>query len=257
MKGIILAGGKGTRLNPMTSYMNKHLLPIYNKPMIYYPLALLLLCGIKDILIITNKEDIIFFKKLFNKKRYPKISFSFEIQNKPNGVAEAFNISKKFIQKSEKNILILGDNFFYGQKLPLLLKSILKKKKNHIFLYHVNNPKNFGNIEIKKGKIVKLDEKSNKIHNNLAITGLYIFNQKSLDNYNKLKKSKRGEFEVTDYFNLSNKINDLDFTILSRGITWLDMGTYENLLETSNFVRIIENRQGYKIADIDDILKEN
>jgi len=257
MKGIILAGGKGTRLSPMTSYINKHLLPIYNKPMIYYPLALLLLCGIKDILIITNKEDIIFFKKLFNKKRYPKISFSFEIQNKPNGVAEAFNISKKFIKNSEKNILILGDNFFYGQKLPLLLKSILKKKKNHIFLYHVNNPKNFGNIEIKKGRIIKLDEKSNKIHNNLAITGLYIFNQKSLENYNKLKRSKRGEFEVTDYFNLSNKINDLDFTILSRGITWLDMGTYDNLLETSNFVRIIENRQGYKIADTDDILRKN
>ena len=257
MKGIILAGGKGTRLNPMTGYVNKHLLPIYNKPMIYYPLALLLLCGIKNILIITNKEDIVFFKKLFNKKRYPKISFSFEIQNKPNGVAEAFNISKKFIKNSEKNILILGDNFFYGQKLPLLLKSILKKKKNHIFLYHVNNPKNFGNIEIKKGKIIKLDEKSNKIKNNLAITGLYIFNQKSLQKYNDFKQFKRGELEVTDYFHLSNQVNDLDFTILSRGITWLDMGTYDNLLETSNFVRIIENRQGYKIADIEDILKEN
>lgn len=130
----------------------------------------------------------------------------------------------------------------------------MKKKKNHIFLYHVKNPYHFGNVNIKNNKIISLEEKVNKPKNNLAVTGLYIFNQNSLKNYKKLKKSKRGELEVTDYFNLSNKVNDLDFTILSRGVTWLDMGTHENLLETSNFVKIIESRQGYKIADIEEIL---
>jgi len=256
MKGIILAGGKGTRLSPITDYMNKHLLPIFNKPMIYYPISLLILCGIKEILIITNKKDIASFKKLLNKFKKSPISFKFTVQNKPNGIAEAFNISKKFIGKSEKNILILGDNFFYGQQLPALIKNKLEKKRNHIFLYHVKNPYHFGNIEIKNNKIISLKEKSKKPKNSLAVTGLYLFNQNSLKHYKKLKKSARGELEITDYINLCNREKDLDYTILSRGVTWLDMGTHKNLLETSNFVKIIESRQGYKIADIEAIIKD-
>ena len=255
MKGIILAGGTGSRLYPATSYINKHLIPIYNKPMIYYPLSLLLLCNIRDILIISDKKNNNIFKELFNKKRYPSVNFSFKIQNKPNGVAEAFKLSRRFIGDSKKNILILGDNFFYGQKLPLLIQKVLETEKNHIFLYHVNNPKNFGNVKLKNNKIIDLKEKSKKINNGLAITGMYVFNKKSLNNLKKLKKSSRGELEVTDYFNLSNKINDLEYTILSRGVTWLDMGTYDNLLEAATFVKIIETRQGYKIADINSILQ--
>ena len=254
MKGVILAGGRGTRLSPVTDCLNKHLLPIYNKPMIYYPISLLILCGIKEILIITNKEDIPIFKRLLSKFKKLPVSFKFEIQKEANGIAEAFNISKNFIKKSEKNILILGDNFFYGQNLPMIIKNILLKSKNHIFLYRVKDSSNFGNVEIKNDKIISLEEKSKKIKNNLAITGLYIFNQNSLKNYKKIKKSKRGELEVTDYFTLSNNEGDLDYTILSRGVTWLDMGTHDNLLETSNFVKIIEDRQGYKIADLQKIL---
>lgn len=254
MKGVILAGGQGTRLFPLTKIYNKHILPVFNKPMIHYPLSLLMLVGIRDFLIITNKKDIKIFKKVLGNGKKFGIKIQYKHQPKPEGISQGFNLAKKFISKSKQNIFILGDNFFYGESLSKIILEQLMKKTNSIFLYKVKNPWDFGNVKIKNNKIETFEEKSKKIKNGLAVTGLYIFNDISISQMSKIKKSKRGEYEITDFLNILNKTK-LNYSILGRGITWLDMGTFENLFETSNFIKLMQKRQGYEIGDLVEISK--
>jgi glucose-1-phosphate thymidylyltransferase len=252
--GIILAGGSGTRMHPATHYINKHLLPVYNKPMIFYSLSILIYAGIKNILLISSKEHISKFEKLLTPvAKRNKIKIIYKIQKDlKGGIAESLIIGKDFIKKSSKTVLILGDNFFYGREMPNILKKTLSKKnsKAHIFLCPVNNPKDFGIAYIKNNKIIKIIEKPKNNINNLAVTGMYIYNKKHLTYCDKLSRSKRGELEITSLNNVCLKKNQLSYTYLGRGITWFDMGTYENLFECSEFIRLIENKQGLKIADI-------
>ena len=254
MKGIILAGGQGTRLLPLTKIYNKHILPVFNKPMIYYPISLLMLVGIRDFLIITNKKDIDIFKRVLGTGQKFGIKIQYKHQPKPEGISQGFYLAKKFISNSKKNIFILGDNFFYGESLSQIIFKELLKNENSIFLYKVKNPWDFGNVKIKNNKITGFEEKSKKIKNGLAVTGLYIFNKISIKDFDKIKKSKRGEYEITDFLEILNK-KKLNFCTLGRGITWLDMGTFENLSETSNFIKLIQERQGYEIGDLKEIAK--
>jgi glucose-1-phosphate thymidylyltransferase len=252
--GIILAGGSGTRMHPATTYINKHLLPVYNKPMIFYSLSILIYAGIKNILLISSKEYIYNFEKLLTPvAKRNKIKITYKIQeNLKGGIAESLIIGKDFIKKSNKTILILGDNFFYGRAMPQILRQTLSKKstKAHIFLCPVKNPKDFGIAYVKKNKIIRIIEKPKNNINNLAVTGIYIYNKKHLKYCNRLSRSNRGELEITSLNNICLKKNELTYTYLGRGITWFDMGTYENLFECSEFIRLIENKQGLKIADI-------
>lgn len=256
MKAILLAGGAGTRLNPTTISTNKHLMMVYDKPMFYYPLSILILMGIKEILIISTKEGLAGIKKIIIKQKIEnklKIRISYSIQNKPNGIPEAFLIGKKFIGQSKKNILILGDNFFYSNKfVSEMKKSINKPFGAKIFLHKVNDPKNFGSINFdeKKNKIISLIEKPKNPMNNYAITGFYFFDKKVCEYAKKLKKSKRGELEITSLLNIYLKKKKLKFEILGRGYTWFDLGTFDNLLNAQNFVKIIQERQGLEIGNI-------
>jgi glucose-1-phosphate thymidylyltransferase len=252
--GIILAGGSGTRMYPSTHYINKHLLPVYNKPMIFYSLSVLIYAGIKNILLISSKDQIIKFEKLLTPvAKKNKIKIIYKIQDNPKGgIAESLIIGKDFIKKSNKTVLILGDNFFYGRAMPSILKRTLSSRssKAHIFLCPVNNPKDFGIAYIKNKKIIKIVEKPKNNINNLAVTGMYIYNKNHLKHCNKILRSKRGELEITSLNNICIKKNTLSYTYLGRGITWFDMGTYENLFECAEFIRLVENKQGLKIADI-------
>tara|TARA_B100001059_G_scaffold236807_1_gene290688 strand:- start:13871 stop:14647 length:777 start_codon:yes stop_codon:yes gene_type:complete len=254
-KGIILAGGLGTRLNPFTDYMSKHMLPVYEKPMIVYPLSILLYSGIKNILIITNPEYIEVFKKFLSpiEKRW-KAKFSYKIQeNSKGGIAEAFTVGQDFIQNANKIILILGDNFFYGRDLTNIVRSTLAKNNNKswIFLCPVKDPSNYGIAYLnKQNKLQKLIEKPKNNKSNLAITGIYIYSSNMLKYIKNLKRSKRNELEISSLNKLILKNNKLDYIYLGRGITWFDMGTFESLMETSEFVKMIQNKQGLKIADI-------
>jgi glucose-1-phosphate thymidylyltransferase len=252
--GIILAGGSGTRMYPVTHYINKHLLPVYNKPMIFYSLSILLYAGIKNILLISSKDHISSFEKLLTPvAQRNKIKIIYKIQeNLKGGIAESLTIGKDFVKKSNKTVLILGDNFFYGRAMPNILRKTLSKKttKAHIFLCPVNNPKDFGIAYIKNNKIIKIMEKPKNKISNLAVTGMYIYNSKHLEYCDKLIRSKRGELEITSLNNICLKKNELSYTYLGRGITWFDMGTYENLFECSEFIKLIESKQGLTIADI-------
>ena len=252
-KGIILAAGSGSRLLPVTKYINKHLLPVNDKPMIFYPLSILMLAGIKDILIIVNPNDINNYELLLGNGSSLGIKIKYEIQLKPNGIAEALNISKPFVKK-ENFFLILGDNFFYGQYLEkLLYEAQLNKRKATLFAYPVKNTSEYGIITLKKNRIVDIIEKPKKINSNLAVTGLYYFPNEVIKIYEQLKPSQRGELEITDVNNLLIKKNKVDVKIFGRGFSWLDMGTFENLLETGSFIQIIEKRQGYKIGVLEEI----
>ena len=256
-KGIILAGGKGSRLSPLTKIFNKQLLPLYDKPMIFYPLSVLMLAGIRDILIITNPNEDTQFKKVFQNGQDLGIRISYIEQKKPNGLPEAFIIGEKFINNSDV-ALILGDNFFYGQGFGETLRKRSKHKSGvTVFTYQVNNPEKYGIIEIKNKKIINIVEKPKKSKSNLAITGLYFFDKNVTNFSRKLKPSKRKELEIVDLLKQYLKIKKINIEYLGRGSSWLDTGTIENLFETSQFISNIEKRQGLKIACLEEISLNN
>ena len=252
-KGIILAGGTGSRLSPLTKVLNKQLLPLYDKPLIFYPLSILMLSNIRDILIITNPNEDRNFKKILGNGSNFGIKIQYKEQKKPNGLPEAFIIGEKFINK--KNVaLILGDNFFYGQGFTNRLKKITKKKSvSTIFTYQVNNPQDYGVAIVKNKKIIDIKEKPKKTKSNLAITGLYFFDKNVTNFSKKLKPSKRKELEIVDLLKEYLKRKKLNFEFMGRGSAWLDTGSIENLFETSQFISSIEKRQGLKIACLEEI----
>ena len=253
-KGIILAGGHGTRMSPLTKAVNKQLLPIYDKPLIYYPLSVLMLAGIKNILIIVNKGQLEQFKKLIPSGKNLGIKIDFEEQLHPGGLPEAFIIGEKFIKK-DNVALILGDNFFYGQSLGLKLKEGTKLKSGaKIFLHKVSKPELYGVAKIDKNKkIIKIVEKPKKFISDYAITGLYFFDNKVIKLAKRLKPSKRGETEIIDLLNKYKNEKKLKADFIGRGGAWLDTGSIKDFYNTSAFVLAIENRQGMKIACLEEI----
>jgi len=253
-KGIILAGGLGSRMSPLTKATNKHLLPIYDKPMIFYPLSILMLAKIRDILIIVNKGQLDTYKKLLPNGKNIGINITYIEQEKPGGLPEAFTIGEKFIKKDNVS-LILGDNFFYGQSLSLLMKNFSKLKEGaKVLLHKVSNPETFGVAKINnKNQITLIEEKPKNFISNYAITGLYFFDNKVVEYAKKLTISKRGELEITDLLKKYLKNGKLNAEILGRGGAWLDTGSIENFQKTSNFVYNIQNQQGFKIACIEEI----
>ena len=258
-KGIILAGGYGSRMSPLTKAVNKQLLPIYDKPLIYYPLSVLMLAGIKDILVIVNKGQLRQFKNLLQDGKRFGVKLSFIEQSKPKGLPDAFLIGQKFIGK-EKVALILGDNFFYGQSLTKKLKNCVNLNSGCKILVHpVKKPELYGVAEINsKGKIKSLKEKPKKTYSNLAVTGLYFFDNNVVNFSKSLKYSKRRELEIIDLLNKYKKKNKLKAEHLGRGAAWLDTGSIEDFYNTSAFVSALENRQGLKIACLEEIaLKYN
>ena len=254
MKGIILAGGSGSRLYPLTKSISKQLLPVYDKPMIYYPLSVLMLAGIRDILLITTPEDQNNFKKLLNDGSQLGINLSYAIQRSPDGLAQAFIIGEKFIGK-DSVCLILGDNIFYGQGLTQILnKAASQQDGATIITYQVKNPERFGILEIdSKNKVISIEEKPIKPKSNYAITGLYFYDNDVVQIAKKIKPSDRGELEITSINEIYFKKGKLDVQKLGRGFAWLDTGTFESLLDASHFVETIEKRQGYKIACLEEV----
>jgi len=257
-KGIILAGGKGTRMSPLTKAVNKQLLPIYDKPLIFYPLSILMLAKIKDILIIVNKGQLQQYKKILPNGDNLGIKISYLEQNKPRGLPDAFIIGEKFIGKNNV-AMILGDNFFYGQNLSgLLLSNTRLNKGARVILHKVLKPELFGVAKINnKNKIIKIKEKPKKYFSDLAITGLYFFDNDVVKYAKKLKPSKRGELEIVDLLNFYKSRNKLFANLIGRGGAWLDTGSMDDFYKTSNFVSAIENRQGLKIACLEEISLNN
>ena len=253
-KGIILAGGKGTRMSPLTKAVNKQLLPIYDKPLIFYPLSVLMLAKIKDILIIVNKGQLNQYKKILPNGKNLGIKITYKEQASPKGLPDAFILGDKFIGKNNV-ALILGDNFFYGENLTRkLLRNIKLKNGAKIILHKVNKPELYGVAKIdKKNKIIKIVEKPKKFVSNFAVTGLYFFDNKVIDYAKKLKPSKRGEVEIIDLLNNYKKGNKLSADFIGRGGAWLDTGSIEDFYKTTAFVQAIEDRQGLKIACIEEI----
>ena len=257
-KGIILAGGKGTRMSPLTKAVNKQLLPIYDKPLIFYPLSILMLAKIKDILIIVNKGQLDQYKKIIPNGDNLGIKITYKEQDKPKGLPDAFILGENFIGKSNV-ALILGDNFFYGQNLSTnLINSSTLKKGARVLLHKVIKPELFGVAKINnKNKIITIKEKPKKYLSDLAITGLYFFDNKVVEYSKKLKPSKRGEIEIVDLLNKYKKTNNLYANFLGRGGAWLDTGSMDDYYKTSAFVSAIENRQGLKIACLEEIAFNN
>ena len=253
-KGIILAGGQGTRMRPLTKAVNKQLLPIYDKPLIFYPLSILMLAGIRDILIIVNQNQLQQFRKILPEGENLGIKIKYAQQKYPKGLPDAFVIGEKFIDK-DNIALILGDNFFYSQSLTKKLKKCAKLKSGaKIFLHAVNNPSLYGVVKInKKNKVLKILEKPKKYLSNLAITGLYFFDNKVVEYSKNLKPSKRNEVEIVDLLKKYNNKNKLSAEFIGRGGAWLDAGSIKDLYEASSFVAAIENRQGLKIACLEEI----
>ena len=252
-KGIILSGGKGTRMSPLTKAVNKHLLPIYDKPLIFYPLSILMLAKIKDILIIVNKGELKQYKKVLPDGKNLGIKIKYIEQNYPKGLPDAFMLGEKFIGKNNVS-LILGDNFFYGQYLSKKLLDCVKLNKGaKVLLHRVSSPEKYGIAKIKKNKITSIKEKPKKFISDLAITGLYFFDNKVIKYSKELKPSKRKELEITDLLSKYRKKNQLYADYIGRGGAWLDTGSIEDFYKTSNFVSAIENRQGFKIACIEEI----
>ena len=253
-KGIILAGGLGTRMSPITKSVNKQLLPIYDKPMIFYPLSILMLAGIKEILIIVNKGQVSQFKKVLKNGEHLGIKIQYKEQSQPNGLPEAFVIGEKFIN-NQNVALILGDNFFYAQSLTKTLQNSVKLKTGaKVFLHPVKNPKLYGIATLnKKNKVTKLIEKPIKTKSNLAVTGLYFFDKNVVKFSKQLKPSKRKELEIVDLLNRYKKLNRLNAEFLGRGGAWLDAGSIDDYYDTTAFVSAIEKRQGFKIACLEEI----
>ena len=257
-KGIILAGGMGTRMSPLTKAVNKQLLPIYDKPLIFYPLSILMLSKIKDVLIIVNKGQLNQYKKVIPNGKNLGINITYVEQDKPIGLPDAFILGEKFI-KNDNVALILGDNFFYGQNLSEKLKQLTTLKKGATILLHkVKKPENYGVAKLdKNNQISKLVEKPKKFFSDLAVTGLYYFDNKVVKLSKKLRPSKRGEIEIIDLINEYKKLGELNGDVIGRGAAWLDTGTIDDFYKTSAFVEAIENRQGLKIACVEEIAFNN
>lgn len=260
MKGIILAGGSGTRLYPNTITLCKQLLPIYDKPMIYYPLSVLMLSGIKEVLIISTPKDITRFQELFGDGSWLGMNIEYCVQNSPDGLAQGLILADGFVG-SDDMAMILGDNVFYGQGFTPMLHQAKNDAKNGfatIFTYHMKNPQAFGVVEIDgDGKVLSLEEKPSNPKSNFVATGLYFYDNSAIDIAKSIKPSARGELEITDVNIEYLKQNRLKAQGLGRGFAWLDTGTHDNLLEAGNFVQTIELRQGYKIACIEEIAFNN
>jgi len=256
-KGIILAGGMGTRMSPLTKAVNKQLLPIYDKPLIFYPLSILMLAKIKDILIIVNEGQLEQYKKIIPDGERLGINIQYKEQDTPRGLPDAFILGEQFIN-NQNVAMILGDNFFYGQSLSSMLHTCIKLNKGaKIILHKVLDPQKFGVAKIKKRKILSIKEKPKKFFSDLAITGLYFFDKNVVKYSKELKPSKRNELEITDLLNKYKKNNSLSAEFIGRGGAWLDTGSIEDFYKTSNFVSAIENQQGFKIACLEEISFNN
>ena len=256
MKGIVLAGGDGVRLYPSTLVVSKQLLPVYDKPMVYYPISVLMLAGIKDILIISTPQDISNFKKLLGDGAQFGVKFSYMEQVHPDGLAQAFILAVDFIGKSSV-AMILGDNIFYGQGLSSMLKKAVSKVEKNggavVFGYPVKDPERFGVLEFDNDKVISIEEKPVKPKSNYAVTGLYFYDNNVVNYAKSLKPSYRGELEITDLNNIYLKNNKLNVELFGRGFSWLDTGTHRSLLQAAQFIQTIEDNQGIKIACLEEV----
>ena len=252
MKGIVLAGGSGTRLHPLTLAVSKQLMPVYDKPMIYYPISVLILSGINEILIISTPQDLPLFKRLLGDGKKYGCDFQYAVQEEPNGLAEAFIIGEKFI-KNDSVALILGDNIFYGSGLPRLLKENNNPDGGIVYAYHVNDPERYGVVEFDDDKkVLSIEEKPLEPKSNYAVPGIYFYDNSVIEIAKNMKPSKRGELEITDINKTYLEKGKLKVTILDRGTAWLDTGTFNSLMQASQFVQVIEERQGLKIGSIEE-----
>ena len=252
MKGIVLAGGSGTRLYPLTLAVSKQLMPVYDKPMIYYPISTLISAGIKEILIITTSQDVSLFQKLLGNGHQIGCDFQYAVQEKPNGLAEAFIIGEKFIGK-DSVALILGDNIFYGTGLSALLKENSNPDGGIVYAYHVNDPERYGVVEFDaQNNVLSIEEKPLQPKSNYAVPGIYFYDNDVIEIARKIRPSKRGELEITEVNNAYLKRGKLSVEVLDRGIAWLDTGTFDSLMQAGQFVQVIEERQGLKVGAIEE-----